>query len=94
MMANRTISLGFPEAELDSIAWEMAKSKEYQNAKCEYGSADDDTPFFTVAIPKIHRGYFNEHAGISNGEMRFKRLVTSLKVHLRWLMEGLTEVKR
>lgn len=79
-MANRTINLGLQEKELDGIAWEMAKSKEYQNAKCEYGSSDDDTEFFTVAVPKIHRGYSNGNAGISNGEMRFRRSVSSLSI--------------
>jgi len=72
-MANRTIPTGFQSKELDDIAWEMAKSKEYQNAKCEYGSPDDDTEYFTVAIPRLHRGYLNENAGISYGEMRFRR---------------------
>lgn len=78
-MANRTIPTGFHAKELDDIAWEMAKSKEYQNAKCEYGSSDDDTEFFTVTIPKLHRGYVNSDAGISHGEMRFRRLVCLLR---------------
>jgi hypothetical protein len=56
----------------------MAKSKEYQNAKCEYGSSEDDTEFFTVTIPKFHRGYVNNHAGINNGEMQFRRSVYAL----------------
>jgi hypothetical protein len=51
----------------------MAKSKEYQNAKCEYGSSDDDTDVFSVAIPKLRRDYVNESAGIGYGEMRFYR---------------------
>lgn len=51
----------------------MAKSKEYQNAKCEYGSSDDDTEYFTVAIPRLHREYVNENVGIKNGEMLFRR---------------------
>lgn len=76
-MANRTIPIGFQSKELDDIAWEMAKSKEYQNAKCEYGSSDDDTEYFTVAIPRLHRGYVNENVGIRNGEMLFRRLVHS-----------------
>jgi hypothetical protein len=74
-LANRIIPTGLQSKELDDIAWEMAKSKEYQNAKCEYGSSDDDTEYFTVAIPRLHRGYVNENAGISYGEMRFRRSV-------------------
>jgi hypothetical protein len=71
--ANRTVPTGFQPKELDDIAWEMAKSKEYQNAKCEYGSSDDDTEFFTVTISRFHRSYTNNHAGISYGEMTFRR---------------------
>ncbi|CAG8958336.1 hypothetical protein HYFRA_00000693 [Hymenoscyphus fraxineus] len=72
-MANQTIPLPFEPKELDDIAWEMGKSKEYQNAKCEHGSSDDDTEYFTVAIPKLDRGYVNENAGIAYGEMKFRR---------------------
>jgi hypothetical protein len=72
-MANQTLPTGLRPEEIDTIAWEMAKSKEYQNAKCEYGSSDDDTEMFTVAVPKLHRGYINESAGIGYGEMRFYR---------------------
>lgn len=72
-MADRAIPLGFGPKEMDDIAWEMAKSKEYQNAKCEYGSSEDDTECFTVAIPKLDRAYTNENAGISCGEMKFRR---------------------
>ncbi|KAF4629765.1 hypothetical protein G7Y89_g8382 [Cudoniella acicularis] len=72
-IADRTIPLRFQAKELDDLAWEMAKSKEWQNAKCEYGSWDDETPFFTVAIPKFDRTYVNDIAGINHGEMKFRR---------------------
>lgn len=78
-IANRTIPTGLQQKELEEIAWEMAKSKEYQNAKCEYGSSDADTEFFTVAVPKLDRRYVNENAGISYGEMRFRRSVDSCR---------------
>ncbi|CAG8976953.1 hypothetical protein HYALB_00008864 [Hymenoscyphus albidus] len=71
--ANQILPMGIEDKELDDMAWEMAKSKEYQNAKCEYGSSDDDTEFFTVAIPRLPRGYVNESEGINFGEMRFRR---------------------
>ncbi|KAG9236973.1 hypothetical protein BJ875DRAFT_190386 [Amylocarpus encephaloides] len=71
-IADNSIPMELPEKELDDMAWEMAKSKEYQNAKCEYG-IDDDTEFFTVALPRLRRGYANEQAGINYGEMRFRR---------------------
>jgi hypothetical protein len=76
-MANRVMPTGLHENELREVAWAMAKSKEYQNAKCEYGSSDDDTEFFTVAIPKLYRHYENKGAGISCGEMKFRRSVNT-----------------
>lgn len=58
--------------DTDEAAWEMMKSKEYQNAKCDYG-APDDTDFFSVAVPKLNKRYTNETIGIFDGEMRFRR---------------------
>jgi hypothetical protein len=68
-MANRVIPMGI---DTEDAAWEMMKSKEYQNAKCDYG-APDDTDFFSVAVPKLNKRYTNEAFGIVDGEMRFKR---------------------
>ena len=82
-MANRIIPTGLQPKELDDIAWQMAKSREYQNAKCEYGSSDDVTDYY-LAIPKIHRDYVNENVGIKHGDMRLKRSVrvkSNLKYH-------------
>jgi hypothetical protein len=59
---------------LGDVAGEMAKSQEYQNAKCEYGS-DHDTEYFTVAVPRLARVYINDLEGIRHGEMRFRRQV-------------------
>jgi hypothetical protein len=73
-IANRSVPMGLSEKELDDIAWEMAKSKEYQNAKCEYGS-DHDTEYYTVAVPKLARSYINEPEGVRLGEMKFRRYV-------------------
>lgn len=50
----------------------MMKSKEYQNAKCDYG-APDDTDFFSVAIPNLSKSYRLESAGILDGELRIRR---------------------
>ncbi len=60
----------------------MAKSREYQNAKCEYDFSEDATDYY-LAIPKIHHGYVNEHVGIMNGDMRITRSVP-LKYHLKY----------
>ncbi|KAH7321601.1 hypothetical protein BKA65DRAFT_598749 [Rhexocercosporidium sp. MPI-PUGE-AT-0058] len=68
-MANRVIPLGI---EIEDAAWEMMKSKEYQNAKCDYGSPDD-TDFFSVAIPKLSKSYRLESSGILDGELRIRR---------------------
>ena len=67
--ANRMIPLGI---EIEDAAWEMMKSKEYQNAKCDYGSPDD-TDFFSVAIPKLSKSYRLESSGILDGELRIRR---------------------
>jgi hypothetical protein len=75
-LADRSIPTGLHLKEMEEVAWQMAKSKEYQNAKCEYGSSDDDTEFFTVAIPKLDRHYVNKSADISYGEMKFRRSAT------------------
>jgi hypothetical protein len=72
-MANQITPIGFRPQELDDIAWKMAKGREYQNAKCEYGSSDDDTEYFTVAIAGLRSDYVNVNVGISNGEMMFRR---------------------
>ncbi|OCK81384.1 hypothetical protein K432DRAFT_434183 [Lepidopterella palustris CBS 459.81] len=58
--------------DLETTAWEMRLSKEYQNAKCDYGSPDD-TDMFSVAIPRLSRSYVNDHFGIRDGEMRVRR---------------------
>ena len=61
--------------DIDEAAWEMMKSKEYQNAKCDYG-APDDTEYFFVAIPGLSKRYSNEAFGIFDGEMRIRRYVS------------------
>jgi hypothetical protein len=59
--------------QLYHIAWKMAKEKEFQSAKCGYGSWDNQTEYFAVAVPGLRSSYENMNAGISNGEMRFRR---------------------
>jgi hypothetical protein len=73
LLANQIMPTGFHPQEMDDIAWKMAKGREYQNAKCEYGSVDDETEYFTVAIPGLRPDYMNMNAGVSNGEMMFRR---------------------
>lgn len=58
----------------EQAAWEMMKSRDFQNTKCEYGGPHD-TPKFHVPIPRIDHAYVNHLAGIENGEMRFTRSV-------------------
>ena len=72
-LANRTMPLGWQPRQLHSIAWRMAKEREFQNAKCGYGSWDNQTEYFTVAVPGLRPSYQNMDAEISNGEMRFRR---------------------
>lgn len=71
--ADRVLPLGLPD--LHQAAWEMRISKEYQNAKCDYGSEESfaDTETFVVAVPHLSREYVNEKCGISGGDMQFRR---------------------
>ncbi|KAH8591554.1 hypothetical protein B0O99DRAFT_675246 [Bisporella sp. PMI_857] len=67
--ANQATPMGI---DLEDTPWEMMKSKEYQNAKCDYG-APDDTDSFSVAVPRLSKSYGNAAFGIIDGEMRFQR---------------------
>ncbi|KAF2827017.1 hypothetical protein CC86DRAFT_350249 [Ophiobolus disseminans] len=55
-------------------AWEMMKSRDFQAVKCEYG-APDDTPLFSIGIPRVPQTYNNSDPDvrIRNGEMTFER---------------------
>jgi hypothetical protein len=55
-------------------AWEMMKSRDFQAVKCEYG-APDDTPLFSIGIPRVPQSYTNSdpEVRIRNGEMTFER---------------------
>jgi len=61
-------------ASPENAAWEMMKSPDFQNTKCEHGGLDD-TPVFSVPISKVDPSYFDVTAGLGNGEMRFNRSV-------------------
>lgn len=54
--------------------WEMMKSRDFQAVKCEYG-APDDTPLFSIGIPRVPHTYNNTdpELRIRNGEMQFQR---------------------
>lgn len=71
--ANHASPMGL--ADLNAAAWEMRISKEYQNAKCDYGSEESlaDTETFAVRVPKLDPNYTNQQYGISGGDMYFRR---------------------
>ncbi|KAH9863883.1 hypothetical protein J1614_009815 [Plenodomus biglobosus] len=71
--ANKMSPMGL--ADINHAAWEMRISKEYQNAKCDYGSEESmaDTETFAVRVPKLDRAYENRKFGISGGDMHFRR---------------------
>jgi hypothetical protein len=52
------------------VAWRMMKSREFQNAKCEFGSRDD-APIFVVPTVGIDPSYNNPQANMVFGGMRF-----------------------
>ncbi|KAJ4987572.1 hsp70 family chaperone [Stagonosporopsis vannaccii] len=72
-LADRAMPTGL--ADLTTAAWEMRISKEYQNAKCDYGSEESlaDTETFSVRIPNLNLGYTNQQYEISGGDMYFQR---------------------
>jgi molecular chaperone DnaK (HSP70) len=61
--------------DLSHAAWEMRISKEYQNAKCDYGSEESfaDTDTFAVRVPGLEKSYVNDEYGIRDGDMQFQR---------------------
>lgn len=62
----------------EEIAWDMMKSRDFQNTKCEHGGPDD-APMFSIPIPKLDLAYANHTVGIEYGEMKFTRLDPSVK---------------
>ncbi|KAF2476930.1 uncharacterized protein BDR25DRAFT_208753 [Lindgomyces ingoldianus] len=72
-LANRILPMALED--LSQTAWEMRISKEYQNAKCDYGSDESfaDTETFSVRVPKLDRQYMNDQYGIRGGDMNFRR---------------------
>lgn len=87
--ADRHTSLG---VEPEAASWQMMKSKDFQNTKCEHGSPDD-SPIFSVPIPKVNPHYVDHSVAIENGEMRFSRLVVLLTVtHI--LMQNREDLRR
>ncbi|PVH93403.1 hypothetical protein DM02DRAFT_619306 [Periconia macrospinosa] len=69
--ANETAPLNI---DYQDAAWEMMKSRDFQAVKCEYG-APDDTPLFSIAIPRLPYTYNHPdpEMRIKGGEMTFNR---------------------
>lgn len=61
----------------EEIAWQMMKSRDFQNTKCEHGSPDD-APAFSVPIPRLDSSYVNMSVGIEYGEMSFTRYMEAI----------------
>ncbi|PSN68283.1 hypothetical protein BS50DRAFT_491615 [Corynespora cassiicola Philippines] len=72
-LANRARPMGLDD--LVTTAWKMRSRREYQNAKCGYGTKESlsDTETFSVVIPNLDRTYRNDQYGIRGGNMIFKR---------------------
>lgn len=56
----------------EEVAWEMMKSRDFQNTKCEHGGPGE-APMFSVPIPKLDPAYANLTVGIEYSEMKFTR---------------------
>lgn len=52
--------------------FDIVSGRDYQNAKCMHGDPDE-TPTFSVDIPRLSRSYLNAEAGIEHGEMCFTK---------------------
>lgn len=57
-------------SEPGDTAWQMTRSSQFQNTKCEYG-APDGSPRFAVPVSLLDPHYANIKAGIRDGEMHF-----------------------
>ncbi|KAK3065276.1 hypothetical protein LTS18_003150 [Coniosporium uncinatum] len=58
-------------APLETISWDLMKSRDYQDSKCMFGDLDNDTGYFFVRIPGLNDAYSNPRLRISRGHMRF-----------------------
>ncbi|KAF2267229.1 hypothetical protein CC78DRAFT_541886 [Lojkania enalia] len=91
--ANRMAPLGL--LNLNQTAWEMRVGKEYQNAKCDYGSEESfsDTETFSIRVPKLDRSYVNAEHGISGGDMHFRRYLARHRRHMERLIRFRDDLK-
>lgn len=60
------------QTSAEDVAWEMMKSIEFQNEKCEHGSRDD-APVFQIPVPQLASNYVNNDISIRNQRMIFRR---------------------
>jgi hypothetical protein len=67
IFANSTVPF---REDPQQIAWRMMKSREFQNAKCDFGS-HDDSPIFAVPAPGLDANYNNDQCHIYNGAIHF-----------------------
>jgi hypothetical protein len=65
--ADRVQPLGI---DPDAAALLLMKRKDFQNAKCDFGSPDDP-PLFSLPVPGVHPSYVNEPLNISQASIRF-----------------------
>ena len=68
--ANATLELPAPPEEL---AWQMSKSRDFQNMKCEFGAPDTDFPTISIPVPRLGKEYVNSAVGISDGKLKIAR---------------------
>lgn len=81
---HKVCAMGGLQIDVEEAAWEMARSGEFQNTKCDYG-ARDNSPTFSVPIPRFWGDYSSGEVDIINGQMLFDR------EELRMLFDNQTE---
>lgn len=56
----------------EHMAWEMSKSRQFQDTKCDYGPRDASHTF-SVPIPSLSSNYSNTESDVVNGHMLFQK---------------------
>ena len=65
-----------PNAKVETIAWDMMKSSDFQDNKCAHGWPDLSLTF-SIPIPNLEFTYQSPFLKVARGQMTFERCQTS-----------------
>lgn len=60
----------------NALAWEMRKSRDFQDTKCTFGDPDDSVSYVRIPIPGLDKRYINEELRVYDGQMQFDMSVS------------------